>query len=78
MQVRMADRYAYVPFIGLLDHAGLGSNGFLPICDAVRKSGCAILDMLILTAGVVSRHQIEVWENSRNPLSHAPEGYSEK
>jgi tetratricopeptide (TPR) repeat protein len=67
----MADRYAYVPFIGLSIMLAWGVTDF---CQLRRQSGKAavlILVMLILTAGVVSRHQIGVWENSRILFSHA-------
>jgi tetratricopeptide (TPR) repeat protein len=68
----MADRYAYLPFIGLFimlvwgaeDLSGLPRQGS-------RIAVIFLFTLLILAAGLFTRHQLRFWESSRSLFLHA-------
>lgn len=58
----MADRYAYIPFIGLFVALAWG------VSDAIKKVSPlkpAVAAAAIISLGILSRQQLHVWENSQ-------------
>jgi Flp pilus assembly protein TadD len=67
----MADRYAYLPFVGLFVALVWGFSDFVPPGAHARRfvaTGCALL---LLTLGWLSRRQVMVWRTSLTLWTHA-------
>jgi tetratricopeptide (TPR) repeat protein len=67
----MADRYAYLPFIGLFIIAVWGSTELLARLELPSFSEPAIALAVLLAYGCVSVVQINYWRNSYTLFSHA-------
>ncbi|OGP84908.1 MAG: hypothetical protein A2V87_02135 [Deltaproteobacteria bacterium RBG_16_58_17] len=69
----MADRYAYVPFIGLFIMLVWGVADLFAIGDKSRIAVIISLVFLILMGGLATRHQLQYWQSSRSLFAHALE-----
>ncbi|HVT90086.1 MAG TPA: tetratricopeptide repeat protein [Tepidisphaeraceae bacterium] len=61
----MADRYSYVPLVGIFIAIAWTSEKFL------RKSGRAVGAALLIPIVIVCWHQIETWRNTQTVMEHA-------
>jgi Flp pilus assembly protein TadD len=71
----LADRYAYVPSIGLLLIVVWGGYECLVRWrgQVVRSVAAAVASVLIISLSIVSHRQVEVWENGISLFEHAIE-----
>lgn len=67
----MADRYAYVPFIGLFIMLVWGVADLFAVRDKSRIAVIISLVFLILIGGLATRHQLQYWQSSRSLFAHA-------
>jgi len=66
----MADRYTYIPHMGLLTLAAWSFSRFFSH-KHLRYPALLLLSGIVLLAGIRTRKQISVWENSFSLYSHA-------
>lgn len=66
----MADRYAYLPFIGLFCMVVWGISDQLRGRIAVARIATAGAVILLLILGALARHQVGVWRNSEILWNH--------
>jgi tetratricopeptide (TPR) repeat protein len=66
----MADRYAYLPLIGLFIMLVWGAFDLSGQSGRGRRSVFFIFALLILAGGLFTRHQLRFWENSRSLFTH--------
>ena len=67
----MADRYAYLPFIGLFIIFSWGVPDLLSGIVARERLMVALSAVIILTFMIVSWHQVQYWRNSRTLAQRA-------
>jgi tetratricopeptide (TPR) repeat protein len=67
----MADRYAYVPMIGLFIMLVWGVVDFIGHSIRSRLLATVLLALLILFGGIFTRDQLRFWEGSRSLFAHA-------
>jgi hypothetical protein len=67
----MADRYAYLPLIGLFIMLVWGAVDFSGHSNRGRMSVIFLFALLILVGGLFTRHQLRFWESSRTLFTHA-------
>jgi tetratricopeptide (TPR) repeat protein len=67
----MADRYAYIPMIGLLVLMVWGLTDVFSYLHMPRAVVAAAATLLILVLAIVSFTQLRYWQNSENVFSHA-------
>jgi len=67
----MADRYAYLPFIGLFIMLVWGAEDLSRVPRQGRIAVIFLFTLLILAGGLVTRHQLRFWESSRSLFLHA-------
>ncbi|MCE5262877.1 MAG: tetratricopeptide repeat protein [Deltaproteobacteria bacterium] len=66
----MADRYAYLPLIGLFIMAVWGAADFSSRSTRWRVLIMAALPLLLLAGGILTHNQLRFWESSRTLFSH--------
>jgi hypothetical protein len=69
----MADRYAYLPLIGLFIMLVWGAVDFSKRLRRGRKCLIFLFIILLLGGGIVTRKQLSFWANSRTLFTHALE-----
>jgi protein O-mannosyl-transferase len=67
----MADRYAYLPLIGLFIMLVWGVVDFAGHSERCRMFGVFLFALLILAGGVFTRYQLRFWESSSSLFTHA-------
>jgi protein O-mannosyl-transferase len=67
----MADRYAYLPTIGLFVMAAWGANELFGILGASAAQRYAITAVALVTVVILTFREIPHWENSNTIWSHA-------
>jgi Flp pilus assembly protein TadD len=67
----MADRYAYVPMIGLFIMLVWGAVDLWGHSSRGRMTVISLFAVLIIAGGLFTRHQLQFWENSRTLFTHA-------
>lgn len=67
----IADRYTYIPHIGLLLIIAWGLPGMLTRCGVPRKALPVLAVVCLLTLTALSRAQTASWQNSMTMWSHA-------
>src|SRR5262249_55181759 len=72
-QQAMADRYAYLPLIGVVVIVAWGLRDALRARPALRAPAIAALCALVLTYALVARQQLAVWHDAVTVLTHAVE-----
>jgi tetratricopeptide (TPR) repeat protein len=66
----MADRYAYIPFIGLFCMVVWGAADFVKQKVALRQTAAAFAVVVMIIFGVLARRQIGFWRNSETLWNH--------
>ncbi|MGD8317851.1 MAG: tetratricopeptide repeat protein, partial [Myxococcales bacterium] len=67
----MADRWAYVPMVGVLIAVAWGVGSLLPRSMAVRASVGALAVAAVLGLAVATQAQIGIWQNTETLFRHA-------
>lgn len=67
----MADRYAYLPLIGLFIMLVWGAVDFSRNSDRYRMLMIVLFALLILAGGLFTHNQLRFWESSRSLFAHA-------
>jgi len=67
----MADRYAYLPLIGLFIMLVWGAEDFSGQSRRGRMAVIFLFTLLILAGGIFTRHQLRFWESGRSLFTHA-------
>lgn len=66
----MADRYAYLPFIGLFCMAVWGISDVMNRNVAARKSAAAFAVLVLIVFGALTYRQVGFWRNSETLWNH--------
>ena len=66
----MADRYAYLPFVGLFLMVVWGISDLADHKVAIRKSVAAFAVLVLIVFGALTYRQIGFWRNSENLWNH--------
>jgi tetratricopeptide (TPR) repeat protein len=69
----MADRYAYVPFIGIFMMIAWGGEKVFPKTVFLKKILIVLFILIIIFFAVTSRNQIKIWENTVTLFNHVIE-----
>ena len=67
----MADRYAYLPIIGLFIMLVWGAEDLSGQSRRGRMAVIFLFTLLILAGGLFTRHQLRFWESGRSLFTHA-------
>jgi protein O-mannosyl-transferase len=66
-----ADRYTYIPFVGLFVIVVWSANNFLSYLDSQKRATLIIISILTLgVLSVITRHQVAYWKNDLTLFSH--------
>jgi len=72
-----ADRYTYVPALGLALAAAFGLRALVQAHPGLRRGALALSCGLLLLLTVLARAQVRTWETSRTLFAHAVEANGE-
>jgi Tfp pilus assembly protein PilF len=66
----MADRYAYLPFVGLFCMLVWGASDLLEQQHAIRRAAAALAVVILIIFGGLVRRQVGFWRNSETLWNH--------